>query len=68
MGDASVLVVRGGDAEAVRLPAPPGQMVSTSLTASGGKLTVQATVFLDGEKQNVSWTSTDDAGWKPAPA
>ncbi|HKP18874.1 MAG TPA: PQQ-binding-like beta-propeller repeat protein [Gaiellaceae bacterium] len=67
-GAASVLVVRGGDTEAVRLPAPPGQMISASLTTSGSKVTVQATVFSDGDTQNLSWTTTDDAGWKPAPA
>jgi hypothetical protein len=68
-GSASVLLVRGDDTEAVKLPAPPGQMISASLTAAGSKLTVHATVFLDGEQERLSWTSTDDgAGWKPTPA
>jgi hypothetical protein len=41
-------------------------MISESLTSSGGKLTVQATVFADGETREVSWTSTDDdPAWAP---
>ncbi len=64
-GAVSVLVVRGGDEEAVHLPAPPGPLIGESLTVSGDEVIVSGTIFSGGVTEQVRWSSAgDDRGWQ----
>ncbi|HZQ63898.1 MAG TPA: PQQ-binding-like beta-propeller repeat protein [Gaiellaceae bacterium] len=60
-GAASVVVVRGADKQSVDLPAPPGSLVTASLSASGDQVIVDGTVFSEGRTARVRWTSTGDS-------
>jgi outer membrane protein assembly factor BamB len=66
-GKASVLVVDGDGKRTIDLPDPPGALLAQSLSASGSKLIVDATVFDGGAAQELRWTSDDRHTWAVAP-